>query len=420
MTGSWRDHGLEKPSEAFQAAFDGRAPTHLSRAPGRVNLIGEHTDYNGLPVFPMALQHEVRVLFRPRRDGAVRIRNQNPEFQPRQFELSDHLHPDPSGDWGNYLKAPCQALVRRLGSLQGMDALVSSSVPVASGLSSSSALVIAVGQALLAANDLHIPTLEMAAEMARAERYTGTQGGGMDQAISLGARASHATRIEFDPLQLHESPVPPTWRFVVAHTLVRAEKSGPAQEAYNQRNRSCREALAMVRTALREQDVQDAEELGYPHLLTRLPVGELVEFASEHLPENLLRRFRHVTTEAVRVYEAEEAMRRGDLLTFGLLMDASHESLRTDYEVSSPELDELVELARRGGAAGARLTGAGFGGCMVALADEARYGRMLEAMEEGYFSRRTLPGPLSHFLFVAEPSEGASVLSLREPSRETS
>ncbi len=412
MGSSWEDHGLPEPSRAFRDAFDGRAPTHLSRAPGRVNLIGEHTDYNGLPVFPMALDREVRILFRPRGDGTVRVVNADPEFRPRTFELTEEIPPGEAGDWGNYVKAPCQALSRRLGDLSGFDGLVSSTLPVASGLSSSSALVIAVGRALLAANELSIPTLELADEMARAERYTGTRGGGMDQAISLGARAGHASRLEFEPLRTYESPVPPDWRFIVAHTLVRAEKSGAAQEAYNARNRECREALALIREAAAATGWTGAGALTYAELITRAPVRELLEMAEAHLQGTHLMRFRHVVTEAVRVYEAEEAMRRGDLLTFGILMDASHESLRVDYEVSSPELDRLVELAWEAGAAGARLTGAGFGGCTVALAGPGHADRVLSALGERYYRGRELEAPLESVLFVAEPSAGAGVTAL--------
>jgi galactokinase len=400
---------------AFMGAFGGDLPTHLSRAPGRVNLIGEHTDYNDLPVFPMALQKEVRIFFRPRDDGRVHIANFHSEFQDRSFQLSDSIHADPPGDWGNYLKAPCQALSQRFGEMRGFEGLVLSTVPVASGLSSSSALVNAVAGALLQANSRTIPTLELAEEMARAERYTGTQGGGMDQAISLGAKLGHASRIEFNPLALHESPVPPEWRFVVAHTLVRAEKSGGAQEAYNQRRAMCVEALALmgesplVRERLGKSPVSSPT---YSDLITSIPVKELVEAAISALPPTLLPIFRHVVTEAVRVYSAEEAMRRGDLLTFGILMDASHESLRVDYQVSCPELDQLVEMARGAGSAGARLTGAGFGGCMVALVDATRVTRVVEAMEEEYFKARSYSGRLSDVLFVAQAGAGASVVSL--------
>ena len=398
------EEGMEEAILAFRVAFDGERPSHLSRAPGRVNLIGEHTDYNALPVFPMALRQEVRVLFRPREDSLVRFANPDPEFPLRSFSLSPDIPPEKTGDWGNYLRAPCQALVRQLGPLKGIDALLTSTVPVASGLSSSSALVIAVGRALLHANGTEIETLALAEEMARAERYTGTQGGGMDQAISLGAVAGHASRIEFDPLRMFETPVPPGWRFVVGHTLVRAEKSGGAQAAYNRRREECAEALATMGRAVGRGE----ERLTYPELLSSLPLRELLSRAENHLQPPLLQRFRHVVTEAARVYEAEEAMRRGDLLTFGILMDASHDSLRNDYEVSAPELDRLVELAREGGAAGARLTGAGFGGCMVALTDERHLDGVFLSLE-GYYRERPSHPPLSQVLFLAEPSGGATV-----------
>jgi len=409
MTNAMSENEKAIGVEAFRAAFEGAVPTHLSRAPGRVNLIGEHTDYNDLPVFPMALRQEVRIFFRPRGDDLVSISNLNPEFPARSFILSTDIEKVHAGDWGNYLKAPCQALVRRLGPLKGFDALVVSTVPVASGLSSSSALVNSVGLALLHTNGRSIPTLELAEEMAAGERYTGTQGGGMDQAISLGAREGHASRIEFNPLSMHQSPVPPGWHFVVAHSLVRAEKSGSAQAAYNSRRQECTEALAILNGKL-SPDRKDVST--YPELISRVPIRELLELGVTHLPSPLLPRFRHVVTEAARIYEAEAAMRRGDLLTFGILMDASHESLRTDYEVSSPELDELVGIAREAGAAGARLTGAGFGGCMVALADGARSEQLMKAMAENYFSTKKLQGPLSDALFLAEAAAGASVSPL--------
>ena len=399
------EEGIENGILDFREAFDDDAPSHLSRAPGRVNLIGEHTDYNGLPVFPMALRQEVRVLFRPRDDEKVRFSNPDPEFPARSFALSPDVPRERTGDWGNYLKAPCQALVRRLGPLKGIDALLTSTVPVASGLSSSSALVIAVGRALLHANGTELPTLELADEMARAERYTGTQGGGMDQAISLGAVEGHASRIEFDPLRLYETRVPAGWRFVVAHSLVRAEKSGGAQASYNRRREECTEAIANLGSAL---EPGSAVSPTYPELLAEIPLKELLPLAESHVPPGLLPRFRHVVTEAVRVYEAEEAMRRDDLLTFGILMDASHESLRRDYEVSSPELDRLVALAREGGAAGARLTGAGFGGCIVALTDDRHLDGVFSSLE-GYYGEREYRGPPSTVLFLAEPSSGATV-----------
>ncbi len=381
----------------------------------------------------MALQREITLLFRPRDDATIRIANANPEFELRSFQIDPDIEASAPGDWGNYLKAPCQEMARTRmelgepGTLRGFDGLVASELPVASGLSSSSALVIAVGSTLATVNGFEIPPLEMAESMARAERYTGTQGGGMDQAISLGAASGCASRIEFEPLEIFTIPVPSNWHFVVADTLVRAEKSGAAQVAYNLRTRECSEALALILEALSgapapprkpsrrggngspREEVSAAPPMRYSELLEAVELRDLLSLAAEVLEGPHLHRFRHVVTEATRVYEAEGAMRANDLLTFGLLMDASHESLSEEYQVSSPELDRLVELAHRGGAAGARLTGAGFGGCIVALADERHVQGLMANLEEGYYRERSMPGPVENHLFEALPSAGASV-----------
>jgi galactokinase len=388
-----------------------------------VNLIGEHIDYNGLPVFPMAIQRQIEMVFRPRSDSRIRVLNNDPEFPASTFTLSTRIAPDPAGSWSNYLKAGCQALAGHFTDLGGMDALVSSTLPVAAGLSSSSALVIATARSLLHANGREMPALELAEEMARAERYTGTQGGGMDQSISLTGKEGHATRIEFHPLRVFHTPLPTGWRFVIAHSMVRAEKSGPAQAAYNRRREECREALRRIWTRIEPGELlppgvatptppdgsHQAGGLTYAALIEGVPLKELVGLADQVLQGALRKRFRHVVTEAVRVYEAERSMRRGDLPAFGVLMDASHESLRSDYEVSSPELDTLAELARTGGAAGARLTGAGFGGCIVALAQEDREADVIHALEHGYYRARGHDGALDNVLLTAEPSAGASV-----------
>ena len=384
------------------------APTHLSRAPGRVNLIGEHTDYNGLPVFPMALQREARIELRPRDDGLIRISNTDPEFTPVAFEIGVAIEKGPTGSWENYVKAPAQGLARRFAIYRGFDGILSSDVPVASGLSSSSAIVNSVGLALSEINEVGADALALAEIMAEAERYTGTQGGGMDQAISMAARAGHATRIDFDPLRLKHVPIPPDWRFVVADTCVRAEKSGPAQGAYNRRRAECEEALALVGAELvRIRRVRTAPP-GYQGLLDALPAREVLDHAQEVLDGNLMRRFRHVVTEAIRVNQAQDALLLADHAGFGMLMDASHGSLRTDFHVSSGELDELVALAKEGGAAGARLTGAGFGGCIVALTSPSTVDEVLESLVSGYYEVRGMTEQLDSHLFVAVPSEGAS------------
>lgn len=397
--------------ELFHESF-GVAPTHLARAPGRVNLIGEHTDYNGLPVLPMALQKEVRIALRPRDDGVVRLVNASPEFEVAEFGLSAHVVPSPPGDWANYVKAPGQELFRRFGAARGFDGALVSDLPVASGLSSSSALVNAVGLALSELNGLGLRGLPLADVMAEAERYTGTRGGGMDQAVSMAARAGHAARIDFHPLRLRHVPIPQDWRFVVADTCVRAEKSGAAQVAYNRRRAECEEAWGPVAGELARTGRLPREPRGYAGVLGSVHVDEALAAAEAVLPDLLLRRFRHVATENARVLAAQDLLSQADQEGFGALMDASHGSLRTDFHVSSAELDELVALAKEGGAVGARLTGAGFGGCVVALASIDTVDQVLETLVVEYYERRGLADRLEKRLFLAIPSDGASFTAL--------
>ena len=398
-------------TSAFEDRFGFHA-THVARAPGRVNLIGEHTDYNDLPVLPMALRRQVRIALCPRSDGLVRLANLRGEFEPVEFEVGAGIERSPDGHWGNYVKAPANELARRFAIGLGFDGIVDSDVPVASGLSSSSALVNAVGLALANVNQLGASPLPLADAMAEAERYTGTRGGGMDQAVSMAALAGHAARIDFAPLRMRHVPVPPDWCFVVADTGVRAEKSGAARTAYNQRRAECEAAVSMVAGELAARGRVSDARAGYPELIARVGHRDLLEVGEAVLRGNLARRFRHVVSEAARVNEAEAAMRAADLSRFGDLMDASHGSLRTDYHVSSAELDELVALAKEGGAAGARLTGAGFGGCAVALADRATVGGVLDALTSGYFEARGMTVALDDRLFVAVPSAGASYAPL--------
>lgn len=394
-------------ADAFTAHY-GAMPTHLSRAPGRVNLIGEHTDYNDLPVLPMALQREVRLALRPRSDGLVRLANTRREFEAVEFEIRPGISPSERGHWGNYVKAPADHLVRRFAISRGFDGLVTSDVPVASGLSSSSALVNAVGLALASVNEVGAEPLALAALMAEAEQYTGTRGGGMDQAISMAARGGHAARIDFGPLRMRHVPIPSDWRFVVADTGVRAEKSGAVQRGYNMRRAECEQALEAVADYLERQGEVPRRPSSYPDLLRAVRHDGALLAGEAALKGSLLKRFRHVITEAHRVSLAVDMLLSADMVGFGNLMDASHGSLRTDYNVSSAELDELVALAMEGGAAGARLTGAGFGGCIVALASPAAVDDVLTSLRDGYWTARRPDGAADTRVFVAVPSSGAS------------
>jgi galactokinase len=393
---------------AFAEFFDG-APSYLSRAPGRVNLIGEHTDYNGLPVLPMALQREVCVALRPRDDGRVVLRNVDPRFPPTAFEIGPVIPPDVTGSWGNYVRAPASELARRHAIRRGFDGVVSSNLPDASGLSSSSALVNAVGLALAHVNEVPVEVNAFAALMADAEQYVGTRGGGMDQAISLGARDRCAARITFDPVRLHHVTVPENWHVVVADTGVRAEKSGSAQAVYNRRRAECEEAFRIVSARAATAGLTGQRLTRWPELVGVLDADTLVALGEEVLDATLQRRFRHVVREAERVENAVDRMNAADIAGFGALMDASHESLRSDFRVSSAELDELVALAKSAGAAGARLTGAGFGGCIVALTNGQAVGGVLDTLMRAYYDARGLTERIDDRLFVAIPCAGASV-----------
>ena len=379
---------------------------YVVRAPGRVNLIGEHIDYCGLSVLPMALRQSVRIAFHPRSDQETRLVNRDPRFAPSAFAVSEGILRAPAGDWGNYARAAAQALAQRFPDLRGIDALVESDLPIAAGLSSSSALVVAMALAIMHANRVTVPSLELMDLLGRGERYVGTAGGGMDQAIILGARAGCASRIDFHPLRLTPTAVPADWQFIVAWSLVHAEKSGAARQAYNERTRQCDEARRLVATRLGQR-----QDTTYPALLAAASVEELLQVAGATLSDLLSRRFRHVVTEGTRVRQAEAAMVARDFTAFGELLDASHQSLRDDYEVSHPELDRLVGLAREAGAAGARLTGAGFGGSIVALCRVERAPEVVAALRERFYAPRGAADGVGRHMFTAEPSAGAEVLT---------
>lgn len=390
-----------EPRRRFAEHFGQAGRLGLAEAPGRVNLIGDHTDYNGLPVFPMALQRRIRIVFRARPDARVCLAGSD-GYPLREFTIASAIEPFPAGDWGNYVKASARALARRFGDLRGgmlgMDAVVSGDIPAAAGLSSSSALVVAAAQALLAANRIQAGFAELMELLPEGEQYVGTRGGAMDHAVCLAGEEAKALKIDFSPLAVHPTAVPADWRFLVANSLVRAEKAGGARAAYNARRDSCRKALAHF-----------GGNLSYHDLLRRYPLPELLHQA-EALPDEDRRRFRHVVTEAQRVEEARAAMIAGRLDRFGELMTASHLSLRDDFEVSHPEVDKLVEVLLAAGAAGARVTGAGFGGCVVALCQAADTERIQRAVEAGFYAKRT-PGAAERLL-VARPSAGARVTEI--------
>jgi galactokinase len=306
-------------------------------APGRVNLLGDHTDYNAGFVLPMAIDRACRVSVAPRRGGTVVARS---AAEPGRVEISADGAVDPAiiePAWGRFVGAVIRALVARSVVVAPVDVDIATTVPVGSGLSSSSALAVALTLALGGATLDPLDTARAASEAETAA--TGVRGGLMDQLASVFGRSGHALLIDCRANSVVPVPIPPSIAVLVVHcgvprTLVGSE--------YSSRRAEC-EAIA-----------------------TRLGVEALRDATVDQVRD--VPRARHVVTENARVLAAADALSHGDLSVLGPLLLDSHASLRDDYGVSTPELDTLVELLVECGAAGARLTGAGFGGCVVALA----------------------------------------------------
>ncbi|MDH7486442.1 MAG: galactokinase [Anaerolineae bacterium] len=378
---------------AFASTY-GAGEVLIFRAPGRVNLIGEHTDYNHGYVLPVALDRDTLLLARPRSDATVRLSNMEAEFSPRAFTIGPDIPPDPPGDWGNYARGAAQALARQLRRadrrppLRGLDGLVVGGpphgVPRGAGLSSSSVLTVVVALALAHVNGWQPDGVTLARFCSEAEWYVGTRGGIMDQFIALLARRGHALFLDCRPdtagrYRMEHVPLPQGYHLLIADSGVR---HGNVRGHYNRRVAACRAGVALLRARFPAiTHLRDVQEVPWAELEPFLPeevtVGELAERGIELedvpglTPDTRLRvraRCRHVWTENRRVQAAVAALRAGQVATLGRLLNEAHASARDDYEISCPELEVLVQAAQEAdGVAGARLTGAGWGGCIVAL-----------------------------------------------------
>jgi galactokinase len=377
----------ERLCREFERRF-GAAPALVVRAPGRVNLIGEHTDYNDGFVLPMAIDRAVWIALRPRRDRTVEA--YSVDFgQAVRFALDGLRHED--GGWAEYLKGVAWALQEAGYGLRGWEGALAGDVPVGAGLSSSAALEMAAARAFAAASELPWAPAAMARLGQRAENHwVGVKCGIMDQMISAGGRAGHALLIDCRSLECEPVPLPPGTSVVVLDT---ATRRGLVDSAYNERRAQC-EAAARSFEVKALRDVSVAQLEGARH--------------ASPLPEATYRRARHVVTENARTLQAAGEMRRGDAAALGRLMDESHASLRYDFEVSSAELDTMVECARRqAGCLGARMTGAGFGGCAVALvrAEES------QAFASSVGACYRQESGLTPSVYVCTATDGAEIVS---------
>ncbi len=355
---------------AFRAHF-GAEPAFVSVGPGRVNLIGEHTDYNGGFVLPVALKRDVRLAVRPRSDRRVRLISV--EYDSAfEFDL-DNLAHSPSVQWANYVMGVAWALGEKGIPLVGIDAAISGNVPRGSGLSSSAAIEVASALAFLAAagqsDALSGPEIALVAQ--RAENgFVGVNCGIMDQFISVLGSENHALLIDCRSLDYRLVPFPEDAGLVIGNT--KASRS-LASSAYNERRAECEEGVRLLQAAL--PDITQLRDVSVEDL----------EAHKALLPPTVYRRCHHIVYENQRVLDTVAALERGDLTRVGQLMDASHASLRDDYEVSSPALDAMVDAMRSAPEClGARLTGAGFGGCAIALVPAGKEQSVADAIFEKY------------------------------------
>ena len=323
----------------------------LARAPGRVNLIGEHVDYNDGLVLPMAIDRYCHVAAAQRDDGLLRVHSVQLD---ETVEVSLDRPGKAQRHWSDYVAGVVWSLLQARRTIGGADLLVDSEVPLGAGLSSSAAIEVATAQALLGLSGESLDPVDLALVCQRAEnRYVGAQVGIMDQLTACAGLAGHALLIDcreltIDAVPLDESDV----AVIVANTMVRHDL---AAGTYNDRRSECEEAVDLLRKS--RTDIRSLRDVTWAEI-----ESEVADW-----PEPLARRARHVTTEIERVRSAAEALKGRNYSRLGDLMDESHASLATDYEVSCDELDVMVRLSREFGAYGARLTGGGFGGCAVAL-----------------------------------------------------
>ena len=355
------------------------------RAPGRVNLMGDHTDYNEGFVLPMAIDLDCLIAARPRADGRVRVTSLDVGDAGEPVEIAADGSDEPSEvepEWGRYVAGVVRALAERGREPAGLEAALSSTVPLGSGLSSSAAIEVACALALCDVAGLELSRPELALACQAAERLaTGVPSGVMDQLSSLEGREGAALLIDCRDLSTEPVPMPAWLGVVVVNSGIPRTLGGTA---YAQRRAEC-EAVAA--------------ELGLRALRDARP--EQVQHSA---------RARHVVSENARVHAAARALAHDDVPTLGAIFAESHASLRDDFEVSTPELDALVDALTEAGAAGARLTGAGFGGCVTGLAPRSD-ARAIAAAAGARYREETGYEPAT---WVCEPTAGAG--TLRAPS----
>ena len=362
------------------------SPEWWIRAPGRVNLIGEHTDYNEGFVLPCAIDYETVIAAKPRPDQQIRVVSADYPGEQDEFDLQAPIEFQPDRLWVNYIRGVVQSFQKAGLTLGGMDLAIQGNIPQGAGLSSSASLEVAVGQTLKELFDLPLTQTDLALHGQQAENhFVGCNSGIMDQLISAKGQQHHALLIDCRSLETRAVPMPEDFVVVIINSN---KKRGLVDSFYNQR---------------REQCTQAAEVLEVPAL--RDATQELFEQKQHLLEPVMARRARHVITENARTLEAAKALAQGDLKRLGELMMDSHASMRDDFEITVPEIDLLVSLVKEviGPQGGVRMTGGGFGGCIVAVVPPDAVEPVRAAVAEQYEAQTGL----KESFYVCHASEGA-------------
>ena len=369
---------------AFEEQFDAR-PEYVVRAPGRVNIIGEHTDYNDGFVLPMAIDRAVWMAVRRREDGRVWVRSLE-QVTPTDFSLESIQHKDEG--WSEYVKGMAAMLQAAGYHLAGWEGVLSSDVPVGSGLSSSAALEMATGCVFAAVSGFPFDGVEMARLGQKTENeWVGANTGIMDQMISANGKEDFALLIDCRDLSTEKIPLPESTAVLIMDTMTRHSHT---ESGYNDRRESCERAAAYF---------------GASHL--RDVSLKQLQAAEPDLDKITYRRARHVVTENQRVLDAVQAMKAGDAATLGELMNQSHASLREDFEVTNEALDVMAQAAQaQPGCFGARMTGGGFGGCAVALVEVDEAQRIATAVATQYEAATGLQPKI----YVTSATDGTAVI----------
>lgn len=370
---------------SFERAFDYKA-NHIIQAPGRVNLIGEHTDYNDGFVLPCAINYQTVVAASKRTDSVVRLVAVDFDDETDQFDLNQEITFSQDKMWVNYIRGVIKCLKDRGFEFSGADISVSGNVPQGAGLSSSAALEVVIGQTFKVLFDLDISQTDIALNGQQAENeFVGCNCGIMDQLISAQGEANHALLIDCRSLETQAVSMPQEMAVVIINSN---KKRGLVDSEYNTRREQCEEAARIFEVkALRD-----------------VTIDEFVRRESE-LSNQVAMRARHVITENTRTLEASEALIAQNMKRLGELMAQSHASMRDDFEITVPEVDALVDMVKEviGDKGGVRMTGGGFGGCIVAVMPPNLVNEVTATVEDKY---QAITG-LKESIYICQATSGA-------------